>query len=71
MIKDIFNSTDNFEFEIINKIDINEDSFKGEFKKFYELVKNNNWEEVHFEFNHFKFDEEYFGTKCNIWLIGY
>lgn len=59
-INDIFDSTDNFENIILSTIDENTDDFKSEFKKFYTLVKNNSWKEIHFEFKSFKFEELYY-----------
>ena len=58
-INDIFDNTDNFENIFLNSIDDNVDDFKSEFKRFYTLVKNNNWKEVSFEFKHFSFNEYY------------
>ncbi|ALR30811.1 hypothetical protein ATE47_09855 [Chryseobacterium sp. IHB B 17019] len=59
-INDIFDNTDNFENLILSTIDENTDDFRSEFKKFYTLVKNNNWEEISFEFKNFKFEEIYY-----------
>lgn len=57
-IIEIFDSTENFENQILSSIDENTDNFRSEFKKFYELVKNDSWKENSFKFKYFRFLHE-------------
>ncbi|WP_018674624.1 hypothetical protein [Riemerella columbina] len=53
IIEDLFDSTESFEKQILDKIDENEDSLMSEFKKFYFLAKKNNWEKPTYKFKYF------------------
>lgn len=57
-IEDIFDSVENFEELILIDIDEEKTPLKFEFKDFYLKVKNNNWEEVIYDFKYLKRSRE-------------
>ncbi|WP_426479298.1 KAP family P-loop NTPase fold protein [Chryseobacterium sp. CBSDS_008] len=57
-IEDIFDSVENFEELILIDIDDEKTPLKFEFKDFYLKVKNNNWEEIVYDFKYLKRSRE-------------
>ncbi|MFT3919923.1 P-loop NTPase fold protein [Cloacibacterium sp.] len=57
-IKDIFGNEENFEKLILNDVDEDKTPLKFEFKDFYLKVKNNDWEEVVYDFIYLKPNRE-------------
>ena len=57
-VKDIFESEENFEKLILSDVDENKTPLKFEFKDFYLKVKNNDWEEIVYDFIHLKRNRE-------------